>query len=683
MRISCNATHHDARSCRGNSERRRPIRLRFPGEVTDPSTIASNPLSPVRLVLLANQNKENSMKIINPVRVGNTEIFYAGAALSVITLMTIAASPVLFFLGLPYALSFPSALLFVSFLVARSGSRSKIILLVLVFVAISIVVADLFYDLSADGRVHLQETIIQLDSGWNFLKDDFPLDKSWWGWRWSNDYPLGMQFFAVSLFSIFDNIQVGKSFLFLMLFSCALMFFSIASDWHGRGFFVIGLCTIGLVFNPIVIGQLWTFYVDGFIYLVFVSALLSVFRLGKETQGSNLLLRLHIAFSIASFPAIKLSGIVFSVILFVIYLLSGQFSPRRSLPVLGFVFIFSLLMCFKPYLQYSIPSLIDIAQRGQNPLPRGARDMVPPFAFLKNLFSVSIPAYSELRFGNSLQNLRYDSSFGLYGYAWALAFFLSLILWFKSIKKDKFFRLLPLLFLPAILYDGFANQRYFAIPYIFPFFVFVFAGNRGWQSVGIGLLLLHLLYLSVGFSEVYSKNIDVTAGINAYQKRAQANYASGRPTFLEFQDSNLSPIFLPRAFSDRLWVRVPNTYILNHEYNVRQYSRLDSHPVLETIEVGERSATVDLLDKLHLTVLEIEFRDRCPEQVSIAFSGAVESSVGLMGDLLLKRWNRKGEMSATFAIPPNGVAQINSRCVINRILVRDGRNVKLLPTTVP
>ena len=153
-------------------------------------------------------------------------------------------------------------------------------LYILFFVALSIIVSAIFYDYSYDGLAYHQEIILLLKNGWNPIYDVHPASAFFIDIV--AHYAKGMGMISATIFSTTGNIEMGKAVNFILLFASAFLFFSFLEKCYQMLSFAKKiLLTFLFALCPIVIVQIWTFYIDGASYsmlLILVSSLICFLR---------------------------------------------------------------------------------------------------------------------------------------------------------------------------------------------------------------------------------------------------------------------------------------------------------------------------------------------------------------------------------------------------------------------
>jgi hypothetical protein len=455
-------------------------------------------------------------------------------------------------------------------------------IMVVLSVAVTVVclgAAAVFYDVSCDGRIHFQEQIIQITEGWNF-RESIPVTPQWWGFPWANTYPTALPMYAAAMFKLTGNMQCGKAYTFLFLYSSFCTLLACLINTCGPRLFSL---TIALVIslNPICIGQLWTFYLDGAGYLLAVTAascLRMVFL--KKVQTPSLLFALT---SMSLLPCMKISFFLYSLFLFIplvcIY--------RRNLAYLGAVAApFALVFFFVgqlPYFTRPFPVVARVVASAVASVPELLSKMPVPLALAKSYFLAGDPSCGVLSFRlpSFPYRVRYDTGYGMYGSAFAFLWIFSLLASLFTLSRrfaGKRLFLWYVLFVCVIVPGTIPNlidQRIYPVQYLFPPLVLVclflaFEHRRTSRAVLTGLVLC-LLVTPVGNLLFVTANNYVMTRAIARRLDALGN-TKGRYCQVEFQSTFLNPFWTRYTRSDRLWLlnKGGAYYISNHITNAKE-----------------------------------------------------------------------------------------------------------------
>ena len=154
-------------------------------------------------------------------------------------------------------------------------------ILFLTITFITFYVNHYFYDTSWDGQWYHQEAVIKLEEGWNPLYDGH-LDEKFDANIWVNHYTKGNWYYAASLYDLFDDLEIGKSYNVLPMISLFLLtyvFLFSKMKWYWS---IVG--AIAITLNPVAVNQILTNYNDGQIGII-MSIMVILLLQYKETKA--------------------------------------------------------------------------------------------------------------------------------------------------------------------------------------------------------------------------------------------------------------------------------------------------------------------------------------------------------------------------------------------------------------
>lgn len=143
----------------------------------------------------------------------------------------------------------------------RTGLFLSSLVVVAIFFGISILIAGYFIDTSWDGQFYHQEAVYQLSEGWNPHVQVLPdsLNTS----IWVNHYPKAAEVPQAAVYSFTGKIETGKATNLLLWFASFMLtiyFFAVVTRFP---WWKIVLYAVFFSSSPIVINQLFTYYIDG------------------------------------------------------------------------------------------------------------------------------------------------------------------------------------------------------------------------------------------------------------------------------------------------------------------------------------------------------------------------------------------------------------------------------------
>lgn len=168
-----------------------------------------------------------------------------------------------------------------------------------------------FTDVSYDGQAYHQTAIIKLVEGWNPFYERVSAEELGTLARWVNHYPKGSWYLAASLYQLFGDIEMVKVFNGLAV--GASLAFLLALFFGMKRFPVVisVLLSLAIAFNPIVLTQWLSYYIDGALYALLVSlgSLLAMYHLTRRSEllpliGFVLIILINVKFTAVVYAAI-------------------------------------------------------------------------------------------------------------------------------------------------------------------------------------------------------------------------------------------------------------------------------------------------------------------------------------------------------------------------------------------
>jgi len=245
----------------------------------------------------------------------------------------------------------------VSLFMYRKRDKSIIPILICYFILVfSVLLNSFIFDYSWDGQAYHQVAAIQLNNGWNpfyaYLPD---------GFIFNNHYPKFNEMFASILLSVFNNIELGKSYnmiFFIVVFIYALKY---TNRFHKNKLLVMAI-TVIFTANPVVLAQLFTYYVDGVMGMLVVILIFACMDYEQSQNITDLLLITAVSvFSINT----KFTGFISGLVLIAYIIKQFAVKKYKAMIVLicaGFVIL-----------------LIGVAFTGYNPYITNTKDFGHPF----------------------------------------------------------------------------------------------------------------------------------------------------------------------------------------------------------------------------------------------------------------------------------------------------------------
>lgn len=208
------------------------------------------------------------------------------------------------------------------------GLKKDVILInfiLLGFISLMIYLSKFYIDLTFDGQAYHQEIIIQLSNGWNPIYET--IDNSNNQSLWVNHYPKSYEIIATIFYSITDRIT-GIKFLNLIILVLSFLYpfryFSKKENFK-NAIFIASIIAL----NPVLLTQLMTNLVDGFLYGLSVILIFSYLLSKREKKYYY-----DFVFGFLILINVKFTGLVFGFFILSIILLYELFTEKLNLVVL-------------------------------------------------------------------------------------------------------------------------------------------------------------------------------------------------------------------------------------------------------------------------------------------------------------------------------------------------------------
>lgn len=209
----------------------------------------------------------------------------------------------------------------------------------LLILYIPLIVSDNFYDISHDGQMYHQEAIIQLQQGWNPIYDK-DLEENLDNKKaneihiskinpnfWINHYAKGNWLLSSVIYDLTGKIEQSKVGNIYFLIISFLLTMSLLLKLSLNKFYSIWFALLA-AFNPIVITQLFTFYIDGQLASLFL--ILLVLLIMNYIEYNNKFV-VAIGLTIIMFINIKFTALGYALILCTIPFIADLYLNNRNL----------------------------------------------------------------------------------------------------------------------------------------------------------------------------------------------------------------------------------------------------------------------------------------------------------------------------------------------------------------
>ena len=214
---------------------------------------------------------------------------------------------------------------------AKEFSISKIIVLEAVYAAVffmAMAVSSQLYDTTYDGRAYHQEAVILLADGYNPFYTQLDEDRVLHA-LWINHYPKAAEIAGAALYSFTGDIETGKAFNLMFIFSNVLMGLGVFSRWGKLSPGAGVIFSLIAALNPVAVCQSLTYYVDGQTWSLLLAAayLIFLFILEKRTAWNMMLI--WVIFSLAN---VKFTALVYLMVMMAgYYLILLLTAPAKEL----------------------------------------------------------------------------------------------------------------------------------------------------------------------------------------------------------------------------------------------------------------------------------------------------------------------------------------------------------------
>ena len=243
--------------------------------------------------------------------------------------------------------------LLVAFIVLLINNANKFLSSIIFFGALlfSLIVAFAYYDYSWDGRAYHQTAIYYFAHGWNPIYQkmaDMDGLETFLNYEiWVEHYLKFAEITAACIYKAFGFIEIGKSVNYILAFSGFLygihVFLKIPRITVSRAFMLAFL----LVFSPVVLTQISTYYVDVLLACTLCIVFLNIvdLELGGTTKAKYVLL----AIALIATASIKLTGVAYAAFIGVVYLgyklVYFGFKDSKSLIIVGIASACIIALC--------------------------------------------------------------------------------------------------------------------------------------------------------------------------------------------------------------------------------------------------------------------------------------------------------------------------------------------------
>lgn len=182
----------------------------------------------------------------------------------------------------------------VLFYLLREKDKLKLfysVLISIIVCIIAILISCHFYDQSDDGNSYHKETIGMISRGWNPIWDDY--DKfaednklSREHSMWASHYPKTTWIIGSTFYIITGNIESAKCFNIVICYISFFIFLKFLIDFILNKIIAL-LISIIVVLNPIMMSQIFSLYLDGFLGLLLLIIILMMYKYTKDNRNMD------------------------------------------------------------------------------------------------------------------------------------------------------------------------------------------------------------------------------------------------------------------------------------------------------------------------------------------------------------------------------------------------------------
>lgn len=368
--------------------------------------------------------------------------------------------------------------IFILFKILSGNKKEKVISLFigLFIFTLSVLVSGYIYDQSDDGNTYHKETISMMKQGWNPIYDDYKdfaivNDFTYNHELWAEHYPKTSWIIGASIYDITGNIETGKCYnLLFMYITFVIMSYTLIKVFNKLVFsFIFSLIT---VVNPVMVSQVFSFYVDGFLGLLLFMIILYMFLFIDKIKNVKdfkivkiILFALIIIISNIKFTGLAYAGL-FCLGYYIYYVIKELKNKNKEVIVKNTLF-FIFVVFVSVFIVGSSSYLKNTIDYGNPFYPLAGKDKVDIMTYLqpesfgnmspieKNFYSIFSKTANIGMFNNGepvlkipftydsyeLEQIGYDTRIGGYGVYFSGIFILSIIsifiFAFLLIKEDK------------------------------------------------------------------------------------------------------------------------------------------------------------------------------------------------------------------------------------------------------
>lgn len=197
------------------------------------------------------------------------------------------------------------------------------VILALIFFTTVTFIEGKVYDSTADGNTYHKLAIGCMKNGWNpcydssedFNKEQgnvFDTSSENVNTLWIDHYAKGTEIFAAVIYAFTENIESGKGYTIILMYSAFGILFAYLYDDKKRNLLTSLIVPVLLVFNAITIVQIFNYYVDGALMISILMIMFELIRECEKDKNKQLENLIVLASNIILCINIKFTGIAFA-----------------------------------------------------------------------------------------------------------------------------------------------------------------------------------------------------------------------------------------------------------------------------------------------------------------------------------------------------------------------------------
>lgn len=247
------------------------------------------------------------------------------------------------------------------YLTKSCNSRKNKIIITIIYSLLMLMVPFIYnytYDLTVDGNSYHKSSIAFIKNGWNPLYEDvrnfqeindkvIPIGENSKLALWMEHYPKATWISAATIYSMTGNIESGKCITVLLSLALVLITYNILRQIIPK-IYAVGLSVL-IALNPITLSQLFSYYLDSLMGILFAIELLLLFTINPVKKQKKLIW-IMLAGTATIFVNLKFTGLLYSGVIaavfyfywFFKYLKEKDFWKKFLIITRNFIFIFSI-----------------------------------------------------------------------------------------------------------------------------------------------------------------------------------------------------------------------------------------------------------------------------------------------------------------------------------------------------